>query len=225
MIETVVETNNLTKVYERGKVEVPALRGITIRIPRGEIVCIAGSSGSGKTTLLNLMGGIDTPTSGEISVTGTNLTKLGQTGLADFRLKNVGFVFQFYNLIPTLTALENTEIPLILAKVSKEERQARSKKLLELVGLEHRIMHKPDELSGGEQQRVAIARALANEPSLVLADEPTGDLDSHTAADLMDLVTELNKTKRQTFIISTHDQHVIQRGTKIYIIKDGKIEE
>jgi putative ABC transport system ATP-binding protein len=224
MIETVVETNNLTKVYERGKVEVPALRGITIKIPRGEIACIAGASGSGKSTLLNLMGGIDTPTSGEISVSGINLNKLGQTDLADFRLKNVGFVFQFYNLIPTLTALENTEIPLILAKVPKEERQTQSKKLLELVGLEQRIMHRPDELSGGEQQRVAIARALANEPSLVLADEPTGDLDTHTAEDLMDLIIELNKTKHQTFIISTHDQHVIQRGTRTYTIKDGKIE-
>ena len=139
-------------------------------------------------------------------------------------MKNIGFVFQFYNLIPTLNALENTEIPLIFAKVPTDERQQRAKKF-ELVGLENRIMHKPDELSGGEQQRFAIARALANNPSLVLADEPTGDLDTRTVADLMDLIGELNKAKKQTFIISSHDRCVLQRGTRCYTVEDGKIKD
>lgn len=225
MPETIVETADLTKVYKRGKVDVPALRGVDIKIRKGEIICIAGPSGSGKTTLLNLIGGIDTPTTGKVFVNEVDLTTLGETELADFRLKNVGFVFQFYNLIPTLTAIENVEIPLILAKVPKKDRISRASELLELVGLKHRVLHKPDELSGGEQQRVAIARALANNPSLVLADEPTGDLDSETATALMDLVEELNKVRNQNFIISTHDPLVMQRGTRVYTIKDGKIEK
>ncbi|MEM3480031.1 MAG: ABC transporter ATP-binding protein, partial [Candidatus Bathyarchaeia archaeon] len=171
MSKTIVRTINLSKVYRRGKVNVPALNNVNLQVLSGEIIGIMGPSGSGKTTLLNLIGGLDRPTSGKIFVDGVDITALGEKDLADYRLRKVGFVFQFYNLIPTLTALENVEIPMALAGVPKNERRERAVNLLKMVGLEARTDHKPDELSGGEQQRIAIARALANNPSMVLADE------------------------------------------------------
>jgi len=224
MSKLIVRTINLSKVYRRGKVSIPALNNVNLQISAGEIVGIMGPSGSGKTTLLNLIGGLDKPTSGRIFVDGLDITALGEGELADYRLRKVGFVFQFYNLIPTLTALENVEIPLALAGVPKSERRERALNLLRMVGLEARAEHKPDELSGGEQQRVAIARALINNPSIVLADEPTGDLDSKSALALMNLIKDLNRRNGQTFIIVTHDPIVAERCTKIYNIRDGRIE-
>jgi len=225
MSNPIVKTVDVNKVYRRGKVDVPALKNVNIEIDRGEIVCLAGPSGSGKSTLLNLLGGVDAPTSGKIIVNGDDLTHMSENELSNFRLKNVGLVFQFFNLVPTLTAKENVEFPLILANVPKEEQEYRALELLELVGLEHRVDHKPEELSGGEQQRVAIARALANNPSIIIADEPTGDLDSGTAKAFMNLIEDLNKTQRQTFIISSHDSMVIERVPRTYTIRDGKISE
>ena len=225
MSDIILKTIDVNKVYRRGKMDVPALKNVNVEIKKGEIICLAGPSGSGKTTLLNLLGGVDTPTSGKIMVNGDELTKMSENELAYFRLKNVGLVFQFFNLVPTLTAKENVEFPLILADVPKEEREYRALELLELVGLEHRVDHKPEELSGGEQQRVAIARALANNPAIIIADEPTGDLDSETAKAFMNLIEDLNKTQRQTFIISSHDSMVIERVPRVYTIRDGKIKE
>lgn len=223
-VKMIVRAIGLSKVYRRGKVEVPALRDVNFQVYSGEIVGIMGPSGSGKTTLLNLIGGLDKPTMGKIFVDGVDITSLGEDELADYRLKKVGFVFQFYNLIPTLTALENVELPMALAGVPKNERRDRALDLLRMVGLEARADHKPDELSGGEQQRVTIARALANSPAIVLADEPTGDLDSKSAQSLMKLIRELNKRNKQTFIIVTHDPIVAEACTKIYNIRDGRIE-
>jgi putative ABC transport system ATP-binding protein len=224
MSEVIVKTVGLTKVYRRGKVDVPALNDVNLKILRREIACIMGPSGSGKTTLLNLMGGLDKPTSGTVSVDNVDLTTLNGKELADYRLRKIGFIFQFYNLIPTLTALGNVEVPLAFAKVPKEERRARAFDLLKTVGLGSRADHKPDELSGGEQQRVAIARALANNPSIILADEPTGDLDSKSAMMFMEMVKELNKKMDQTFVIVTHDPLVVHECTKAYTIRDGQIE-
>ena len=223
MSETILKTVDLCKTYLRGKVDVPALKNASIEIDNGEIVCLAGPSGSGKSTLLNLIGGVDKPTSGKIIINGNDLTKMSENELSDFRLKNVGLIFQFFNLIPTLTAKENVEFPLVLADVPKAERDSRAVELLELVDLGHRVDHKPEELSGGEQQRVAIARSLANNPSIIIADEPTGDLDSDTSNKFMDLVEDLNKKRGQTFIISSHDSMIIERVPRVYRIRDGKI--
>jgi putative ABC transport system ATP-binding protein len=224
MSKTIVKTVGLTKVYRRGKVDVPALNGIDLEVTKGDIVCITGPSGSGKTTLLNLIGGLDKATSGTVLVDNTDLTNLGNKELADYRLRKVGFIFQFYNLIPTLTALENVEVPLAFAKVPKAKRGVHALDLLKTVGLEPRADHKPDELSGGEQQRVAIARALANNPTVILADEPTGDLDSKSTTAFMELVKHLNEKTKQTFIIVTHDPLVVRECSKAYAIRDGRIE-
>lgn len=223
MSENILKTVDLSKTYRRGKIDVPALKNASIKIDNGEIVCLAGPSGSGKSTLLNLLGGVDKPTSGKIIINGNDLTKMSENELSDFRLRNVGLIFQFFNLIPTLTAKENVEFPLVLANVPKVERDSRAVELLELVGLGHRVDHKPEELSGGEQQRVAIARSLANNPLIIIADEPTGDLDSDTSSKFMDLVEDLNKKRGQTFIISSHDPMIIERVPRVYRIRDGRI--
>ena len=223
MSKTIVQTNKVVKKYRRGKIDVYALNGVDFEASRGEIVGVVGPSGSGKTTLLNLIGGLDKPTSGSVVVDSRDITKLDSGELADFRLRKIGFIFQFYNLLPIYTALENVEVPLSFAKVPKEERDQRAFDLLRLVGLESRVDHKPDELSGGEQQRIAIARALANHPSLILADEPTGDLDSESARSLMNLIRTLNEQDNQTFIIVTHDPIVVSECTKVYSIRDGRI--
>ncbi|MEL7670945.1 ABC transporter ATP-binding protein [Methanobacterium sp.] len=223
MSETILKTVDLSKTYRRGKVDVPALKKASIEIADGEIICLAGPSGSGKSTLLNLLGGVDKPTSGKILINGNDLTKMSENKLSDFRLRNVGLIFQFFNLIPTLTAKENVEFPLVLDNVPKTEKESRAVELLELVGLGHRVDHKPEELSGGEQQRVAIARSLANNPSIIIADEPTGDLDSDTSSKFMDLVEDLNKKRGQTFIISSHDSMIIERVPRVYRIRDGRI--
>lgn len=224
MSENIIETFDLSKVYKKKRIEVTALKDVNLQVPRGEVVSIMGTSGSGKTTLLNLIGGLDSPTKGKVTVDGVDITRLSEPQLASFRLNKIGFVFQFYNLFPTLTAFENVEFPLILAKKRKEERERRVRNLFEAVGMKERAAHRPDELSGGEQQRIGIARALANNPALVLADEPTGDLDSENAAAFMTLVRQLNKTYNQTFLIVTHDPIVSRECSKTYMIRDGKIQ-
>lgn len=223
MSESLVETVQATKQYRRGKVPVPALNGVSLKINRGEIVGIIGPSGSGKTTLLNLIGGLDRPSQGKVVVDGVDLSQLGESELADYRLNKVGFIFQFYNLISTLSALENVELPMSFANVPKRMQDDRARELLKTVGLEERLHHRPDELSGGEQQRVAVARALANGPSVILADEPTGDLDSKSAKRLMDLIKELRKEKNVTFVIVTHDPIVISQCDRAYAVRDGKV--
>lgn len=225
MVESIVQTINLSKIYKRKNIEVVALKDVSLQINKAQVVCIMGPSGSGKTTLLNIIGGVDRPTSGNVVINNTDITKLGESQITRFRLEKIGFVFQFYNLFPTLTASENVELPLILAKRPKEIREKRVGDLLEIVGMKQRADHKPDELSGGEQQRVAIARALVNNPTLVLADEPTGDLDSENAVAFMELVKELNRKQNQTFLIVTHDPLVSNECDKIYAIRDGRLGE
>uniref|UniRef100_A0A7J3Z8J8 ABC transporter ATP-binding protein n=1 Tax=Ignisphaera aggregans TaxID=334771 RepID=A0A7J3Z8J8_9CREN len=222
--EDAVTVKNVVKVYRYGKLAYEALRGVTMSVGRGEVACIVGPSGSGKTTLLNIIGGLDKPDTGAVIVDGVDVAKLSEAELTRFRLFKVGYVFQLYNLIPTLTVLENVELPMYLAGVSKEVRRKRAVELLEMVGLERYADKTPDMLSGGEQQRVAIARALANNPAVVLMDEPTGALDTENTRKLMTLVKKLNRELGQTFIIATHDVSVARECTKIFTIRDGKIE-
>ena len=219
----VLDVMDLARVYKRGKMTVPALNGINLKVKRGEIIGIVGPSGSGKTTLLNLIGGLDRPTMGRVIINKQNLNDLSDNDLSDYRLNKIGFIFQFYNLIPTLTALENVELPMGLAGAPKQEQEKKALELLKAVGLEPRITHMPEELSGGEQQRVAVARALANDPPVILADEPTGDLDSKSAQALMELIKSLRNDKQVTFILVTHDPIVVARCDRAYAVRDGKI--
>ena len=219
----IIEIKNLHKIYNETEVEVKAVNGVDLNFEEGEFAAIVGPSGSGKTTLLNLLGGLDTPTSGEISVDGTSLGKLKSSKLIDFRMKNIGFVFQAYNLIPVLTAKENIEFIMHLQGKSKKERDSRTKELLTAVGLEDRINSRPTKLSGGQQQRVAVARALASKPKFVLADEPTANLDSKSTENLLDIMERLNKEEGTTFIFSTHDQRVVNKARRVITIEDGKI--
>jgi len=221
--QVVVQTVGLTKGYRRGKTTVAALNGVDLSVGKGEIVGIVGPSGSGKTTLLNLIGGLDTPSGGKVMVDGTDLSQLSATELADYRLRKIGFIFQFYNLIPVLTAVENVELPMSFAGERADERHRRAIELLKTVGLEARSEHRPEEMSGGEQQRVAVARALANNPAIILGDEPTGDLDSGSARALMELIDSLRKEKRCTFVLVTHDPLVVEHCDRAYSVRDGKI--
>ncbi|MGQ4832379.1 MAG: ABC transporter ATP-binding protein [Candidatus Asgardarchaeia archaeon] len=218
-----VKTENLVKIYRLGQVEIHALRGVNLSCRRGEMVAVVGPSGSGKTTLLNLIGTLDKPTNGKVFIDGLEVTKLPEKELTKLRRTKIGFVFQFFNLIPVLTAFENVELPMLIAGVPKEEREKRAKELLELVGLLDRMNHKPDELSGGEQQRVAIARALANRPSLLLADEPTGDLDSETGIKVVNLMKDMTKRENATTIMVTHDLEIAKIADRILKMRDGKI--
>lgn len=223
MSEYAVEVERVTKIYKMGKVNVVALNDVSLKIRKGAFTVIVGPSGSGKTTLLNIIGGLDKPTSGTVKINAEEITKLNRNHLAELRRVKVGFVFQFFNLIPTLTAAENIELPLIIARVPREKRKKRVRELLEIVGLSTRANHKPSELSGGEQQRVAIARAIANEPAVVLADEPTGNLDSKTASEIIDLLKTLNQAKKQTIIVATHDPSIVKASKSIVLLKDGRI--
>ena len=219
----VIEVKNLHKIYCAGEVEVHAIRGIDLKIEQAEFTAIVGPSGSGKTTLLNLIGGLDEPTEGIIIIDGTDITKLKDNQLIDFRLWNIGFVFQAYNLIPVLTAKENIEFIMHLQGKSKEERNRRAMELLKEVGLADRANSRPSQLSGGQQQRVAVARALASKPKFVLADEPTANLDSVATKNLLDLMEKLNHEENMTFIFSTHDSRVIEKAHRIVRIEDGRI--
>ncbi len=221
---SLIEVVNLDKIYDESKVPVHALKNINLKIERGEFLAIVGPSGSGKTTLLNMIGGLDKPTRGTVLINGKDIYKFKADELTEFRLKNIGFVFQTFNLIPVLTAKENVEFIMLLQGVPKVERERRAIELLERVGLKDKINSKPFELSGGEQQRVAVARALASHPSFVLADEPTANLDSKSAEGLLDIMIELNKEYGTTFIIATHDDKVIRRVRRIIALEDGKVK-
>lgn len=223
-METIIETQNLIVEYYLGKVVVPALRGINLKIEKGDFIAIMGKSGSGKSTLLHVLGGLQRPTKGFVYIDETNLTKLNENDLAIFRRKNIGFVFQSYNLIPTLTALENVELPMIFFNKKLKERRDKAISILKKFNLEDRLNHKPAELSGGEQQRVAIARSLANDPEIILADEPTGNLDSKTGESIMEEFVNINKNFKKTVIIVTHAREVAEYANKIIHIKDGLLE-
>lgn len=218
----VVETINLRKTYMLGKVPVEALRGANLKVEKGDFFAVLGPSGSGKSTLLNMIGALDKPTDGKVIIEGVDVSTLNDNGLADLR-KKIGFVFQFFNLIPRLTARDNVELSMAIAGMSKVERRKRTEDLLETVGLRKRMNHKPTELSGGEQQRVAIARALANTPKFLLMDEPTGNIDSKTASEIIGLIRRLNEEKAVTIIMVTHDQRLAGQSKKIVRMLDGSI--
>lgn len=219
----VIETKGLYKIYDDGVESVHAVDGVDLQIGKGEFTAIVGPSGSGKTTLLNMIGGLDHPSKGSITIHDQDITGLKGNALIDFRLHNIGFVFQAYNLIPVLTAKENVEFIMLLQKRSKAERDARTEELLKRVGLGDRMKNRPSELSGGQQQRVAVARALAPKPEFILADEPTANLDSASTSNLLDMMAEMNQEEGVTFIFSTHDQRVIDRARRIITLEDGKI--
>ncbi len=221
---SLIEIQGLNKIYDETTVSVHALKRIDLIINKGEFTAIVGPSGSGKTTLLNMIGGLDKPTSGKVLINEKEISTFKPDELIDFRLKNIGFVFQAFNLIPVLTAKENIEFIMLLQKVSKEEREKRAFELLNAVGLSDKINNRPSELSGGQQQRVAVARALASKPSFVLADEPTANLDSETAESLLDLMEKLNHEYQMTFVFSTHDAKVIKRARRVVTLEDGKIK-
>lgn len=221
--EFVVRTRDVHKVYLMGKVEVHALRGITLDIKRGEYISIMGPSGSGKSTLFNMIGGLDKPTSGSVYINEVDLAQLDAYELAWLRCRTIGYIFQTFNLIPVMTALENVMLPMIFAGVPEDERRDRGMELLKRVGLAERWNHKPFELSGGQQQRVAIARALANDPAIILADEPTGNLDLKTGKEIIELLKELNQEKGVTVISATHDLKMIDVSDRVIWIRDGQI--
>ncbi len=219
-----VRTENLHKAYVLGTNAVGALRGVDFAVARGEFVAVMGPSGCGKTTLLNLIGGIDVPSRGSVWVDGVEISRLSDDALADLRGERLGYVFQFYNLVPTLTARENVETPMHFRGKPRKERRERAAALLSRVGLADRADHKPAELSGGEQQRVAIARSLANGPALVLLDEPTGDLDSATGQEILNLLQALNREEKVTIVVATHDGAVAARASRVVRLRDGKVE-
>lgn len=219
---SLIDINSLIKTYNANGIEVNAVRGVNLKIETGEFSAIAGPSGSGKTTLLNIIGGLDHPTSGSVKISGTELSGLSQKKLSNLRLMKIGFIFQAYNLIPVLSALENVEYLLLLQGVDKKERIKRSEAVLEEVGLGKEKNRLPKDMSGGQQQRVAVARAIVSEPQIILADEPTANLDQKTGASLLDLMHSLNKKKGMTFIFSTHDQMVMDRAERMISIIDGK---
>ena len=221
----IITTQGVTKVYNSNQVPVHALRGVDLEIEKGEFTAIVGPSGSGKTTLLNIIGGLDVPTDGRVTVHGTDLNTLSDSELIDFRLHHIGFVFQAYNLIPVLTSIENVSFVMQMQGKPAREYNTKSRQLLEEVGLADKIHKRPSELSGGQQQRVAVARALASKPDFVLADEPTANLDSVSSGDLLDMMAELNEKEEMTFVFSTHDQRVIDRARRVVTLVDGKIDK
>ncbi len=223
MTEWAVELKDVKKTYHTGAIEVAALRGVNLRVARGEFLAIAGPSGSGKTTLLNIIGGLDRADAGEVLVEGNNLQLLSQGDLARLRLRRLGFVFQAYNLLPVLTALENAEFTLLLQGVPTDKRRERVKKLFAEIGLAGLENRRPGELSGGQQQRVAVARAIITEPVLILADEPTANLDSVTALALLEVMEQLNRAHGTTFVYATHDPLVMQRARRLIGMRDGEI--
>ena len=220
---SVIETNHLSKVYNPDKIPVTAVDDLSLRIEEGEFTAVVGPSGCGKTTLLNLIGGLDTPSKGTVRVGGEAIEQLSEAHLTDFRMHNIGFVFQSYNLIPVLTAKENVEFIMLLQNVPKKEREGRAIELLKRMGLEDQMDRRPSGLSGGQQQRVAVARALASKPKFILADEPTANLDSHSTDALLDLMARMNEEEQVTFVFSTHDQRVIDKARRVITLEDGRM--
>ena len=225
MSDWVVEAKDITKVYKMGEIEVHALRGVSVNIAPGEILSIMGPSGSGKSTLMNILGCLDRPTAGEYSLNGESVATLEDDQLAEIRNRGVGFVFQSFNLLPRATALANVELPMRYAVLNGRNRKQVAKEALEAVGLGDRIHHRPNELSGGQMQRVAIARALVNDPAIIMADEPTGNLDTKSGEEIMNLLKNLNKERGTTLIIVTHDPEVAELTNRIISLRDGRIEE
>ena len=223
MKKSVIKLENVWKIYKMGEVEVNALQGLNLDIKEGEFVAIMGPSGSGKSTAVNLVGCLDVPTKGKVLLENHDISKLHESELAQIRGRKIGFIFQQFNLVPTLTAIENVMLPMIFQGIGENERKEKAKKLLELVELGDRASHKPAELSGGQQQRVAIARALANNPEVILADEPTGNLDSRTGANVLDFLDRLHRNEKKTIIMVTHDQALAKIAERTEFLKDGKI--
>lgn len=219
----IIEVKGLRKVYRMGKEKIVALNHIDLNIDKGEICCLFGTSGSGKSTLLNMLAGLEKPTKGSIKIKKVRVDRLNETQLAIFRQKHIGFVFQSYNLIPTLTAIENVALPLVFQGMAKKEREKRAKEMLEAVGLGNRLHHKPKEMSGGQQQRVSIARAFVNRPQILFADEPTGNLDTHTTIEVMDIITKIAREYNQTLIIVSHDPEIAGYADKVITIQDGDV--
>ena len=220
---SIIKTENIVKTYTETAVPVHALNGVTLNIEEGEFTAIVGPSGCGKTTLLNILGGLDDATSGNVEVANTDITSLKDSQLIDFRLKNIGFVFQAYNLIPVLTNLENVEFIMLLQKRDKKERLARAMDLMDQMGIADKAKQRPSELSGGQQQRVAVARALASKPKFILADEPTANLDSKATSQLLDMMAKMNKDENATFIFATHDQRVMDKARRVVTLEDGVV--
>ena len=222
--DLIIQATGIQKVYHTGQVSVPALRGVDLSVRRGEMVAVMGPSGCGKTTLLNCLSGLDTADQGQIAIEGVSLTEMSDHERTAYRARRMGFVFQFYNLLPVLSAVENVELPLLVSGVRLREARKRALEALAQVGLAPRAYHRPAELSGGERQRTTIARALVNRPALVWADEPTGDLDSETASEIMDVLVDLNREQQLTFILVTHDRGVGARCERIVRMRDGLME-
>ncbi len=219
----IIQVQNVFKSYWRDSLEIPVLNNITLNIKQGEFLALMGPSGSGKTTLLNLISGIDKPSNGVINVNGTDIAKLNESALAKWRSNNIGFVFQFYNLIPVLTAYENVELPLLLTKLTKAERKQHVETALNIVGLNDRMDHYPKQLSGGQEQRVAIARAIVTDPIILVADEPTGDLDKNSAEEILTLMERLNKEFNKTIVMVTHDPHAASKAHSIRHLEKGDL--
>jgi putative ABC transport system ATP-binding protein len=223
MTDMMVTLDGISKSYYRDKLEIPVLQNIKLEVPRGEFQALMGPSGSGKTTLLNLLAGIDRPSIGDVTVAGQNITRMSDSQLARWRSRHVGFIFQFYNLMPVLNAFENVELPLLLTKLNSSERRRQVETVLSIVGLSDRMKHYPNQLSGGQEQRVAIARALVTDPDLILADEPTGDLDKQSAEDIMELMARLNQEFEKTIVMVTHDPRAAQKAHLIQQLDKGEL--
>ena len=224
MANAIIQIRGVSKSYRRDSMAIPVLRGITLDVPEGEFIALMGPSGSGKTTLLNLIAGIDRPNDGSVTVGGTDVTRLSESDLAKWRSRHIGFVFQFYNLLPVLTAYENVELPLLLTPLSKTDRKQHVEAALSLVGLGDRLHHYPRQLSGGQEQRVAIARAIAPDPTILVADEPTGDLDRQSADEVLTLLERLNREFHKTIVMVTHDPHAAERAHTIRHLDKGELQ-
>lgn len=222
-MSTLIEVTDLQKSYWRNNIEIPVLNKLNLGVESGEFLALMGPSGSGKTTLLNLIAGIDRPTEGKITISGTDIAKMSESNLAKWRSANIGFIFQFYNLIPVLTAYENVELPLLLTKLKKDERKKHVETALTIVGLGDRMHHSPKQLSGGQEQRVAIARAIVTDPLILVADEPTGDLDKNSATEILNLMEKLNKEYNKTIVMVTHDPHAAERAGRILHLEKGEL--